>query len=810
MRGALAVKILGAMFAAVIAASAALWLWELAFVVAIGLHTHKWAALKLFFNRAEFLMPLSVALARWHEPVVWSLIWKASFFWFLGVVLIAAGIAQAVSHMRGVPAPTDGARLAGREDLKKAGLLGAPMGYSVFLGRFGREDVRYAGDSHIFVNGPSRSGKGYNFVFTNALEWRGSLIAMDIKKEILEKTGAARVAMGQRLFVFSPGSVESHRWNPLDCVGEWPSRATDVMNIAKSMIETPANADAYWVETAHGLFGGLLAYVLESRTTEGKRTLQSVLKMFSTGASLGRRFAEIIVNEPELHPFIVDKFRQHLGRDEEQRLSFESHIVTSLEPWNNELVAAATSCSDFDVAEFRRKPFTVLLCSPPGNLRSVMSVIRLFVEMVHDVLLRHLPGPDEPYKVLLLLDEFYQFKKQSEIVDRTPLVAGYGFQIAMVSQSIASLDVTYGKSTREMLLGNMDVKLFVAIGDELTADYVSRALGKHYVLREGWGESNSASPGGWGGMRQSRSIQRRWEPVPLISPDALGRLDNGKMVLLLRGQWGSVLEKANFYRDAQYLQAVKAAQPFERLVSAPNVLGDKALNDDEPNEEGAGGRPGRAAIGRRHWPAIQAVRDLASRAFVDPTMFNEKFVDAMEQVSNQPLAELAATLRQSPEKLGTLKIGRGMFARRNVEDVLLDLRKAAIAAKRSLNDDRAQLVPVDGAPVVDAADAGSAADAGPETGEAPAMTYGGGEMSVAAQGDEPDSDSETLEREAELNLGAVVSGVERLKANGEVVSAALKARFGEEVEGLSLSMGMFLDTPDDLWKHIQKQRGVAA
>jgi type IV secretion system protein VirD4 len=380
----------------------------------------------------------------------------------------------------------------------------------------------------------------------------------------------------------------------------------------------------------------------------------------------------------------------------------------------------------------------------------------------------------------------------------------------MVSQSIASLDVTYGKSTREMLLGNMDVKLFVAIGDELTADYVSRALGKHYVLREGWGESNSASPGGWGGMRQSRSIQRRWEPVPLISPDALGRLDNGKMVLLLRGQWGSVLEKANFYRDAQYLQAVKAAQPFERLVSAPNVLGDKALNDDEPNEEGAGGRPGRAAIGRRHWPAIQAVRDLASRAFVDPTMFNEKFVDAMEQVSNQPLAELAATLRQSPEKLGTLKIGRGMFARRNVEDVLLDLRKAAIAAKRSLNDDRAQLVPVDGAPVVDAADAGSAADAGPETGEAPAMTYGGGEMSVAAQGDEPDSDSETLEREAELNLGAVVSGVERLKANGEVVSAALKARFGEEVEGLSLSMGMFLDTPDDLWKHIQKQRGVAA
>lgn len=798
MRGALAVKILGAMFAAVIAVSAALWLWELAFVVAIGLHTHKWVALNLFFNRAEFLMPLSVALARWHEPAVWSLIWKASFFWFLGMVLIAAAIGQAVAHMRGVAAPTDGARLAVRDDLKKAGLLGAPKGYSVFLGRFGGEDVRYAGDSHIFVNGPSRSGKGYNFVFTNALEWRGSLIAMDIKKEILEKTGAARVAMGQRLFVFSPGSVESHKWNPLDCVREWPSRATDVMNVAKSMIETPVNADAYWVETAHGLFGGLLAYVLESRTTEGKRTLRSVLRMFSTGASLGRRFAEILVNEPDLHPFIVDKFRQHLGRDEEQRLSFESHIVTSLEPWNNDLVAAATSCSDFDVAEFRRKPFTVLLCSPPGDLRSVMPVIRLFVEMVHDVLLRHLPGTDEPYKLLLLLDEFYQFKKQSEIVDRTPLVAGYGFQIAMVSQSIASLDVTYGKPTREMLLGNMDVKLFVAIGDELTADYVSRGLGRHYVLREGWGESNSASPGGWGGMRQSRSIQRRWEPVPLISPDALGRLDNGKMVLLVRGQWGSVLEKANFYRDAQYLKAVAAVRPFERLVSTPNVLGDQAPEEGEAAEVAAIARPGRAAIGRRHWPAIQAVRDLACRVFVDPTMFNETFVAAMEQVSNQPMAELAATLRQSPETLGALKLGPGMFARRSVEDALLDLRKASIAAKRSLNDDRAQLV---------AAEAEPMADAPPVTDEAPAMADGGGETAEAAQGDSP---SATLEKEADLSLGEVVSSVERLKANGEVVSAALKARFGEEVEGLSLSVSMFLDTPDDLWKHIQRQRGAAA
>lgn len=782
-RWSLPAKMGTAAIGAVIAAGVALWLWEIAFLVVVGMQTKQWTAFKSFWNGADWLMPLSVAFSRWHDPLIWNYISKATLFWMVVMVVVAAGIMQATEHMRGLAAPTDGAKLADRKDLQKAELLGAPKGYSLFLGRFGGEDVRYAGDSHVFVNGPSRSGKGYNFVFTNALEWRGSLIAMDIKKEILELTGAARVAMGQRLFVFSPGSMQSHRWNPLDCVSDWPARATDVANIAKSMIEAPPNADSYWVETAHGLFSGLLAYVLESRKTEGRRTLQSVLKMFSSGASLGFRFSEILVDEPELHPFIKDKFRQHLGRDEEQRLSFESHIVTALEPWNNELVVAATSGSDFDISQFRRKPFTVLICSPPGNLRSVMPVIRLFVEMVHDILLRDLPGADEPYKLLLLLDEFYQFRKQSEIVDRTPLVAGYGFQIAMVSQSIPSLDVTYGKPTREMLLGNMDVKLFVAVGDETTAEYVSRALGKHYVLREGWGVSNSASPTGLGGLRQSRNIQRRWEAVPLISVDALGRLDNGKMVLLTRGHWGAVLEKASFYRDKQYLRAVKAAEPFKRLVATPDVLSDPEDEEEAPDAEEAAIRPGRAAIGARHWVSIQAVRDLAARVYLDPTAFNEKFIAAMEALSNQPMAELVAAVRKAPEDFGPLKGGKGLFKRRDRDARLFELRKAAIASKRALNDDRAERAPDE--------------LAREELEQPPTVMAGDAE-----------ADFELLEATAQKRLEPVKAAVERFAADDELVSverADAGARLAAEIEGLTLSMALFLDTPDDLFEQRQER-----
>jgi len=108
-------------------------------------------------------------------------------------------------------------------------------GYSIFLGRFDGRDVRYSGPSHVYVNGPTRAGKSVGFVLPNALEWRGSLIGLDIKREMWAEIAAARVQMGQKVFLFSTGSEETHRRNTLDLVALWPARATDVANIARSL-----------------------------------------------------------------------------------------------------------------------------------------------------------------------------------------------------------------------------------------------------------------------------------------------------------------------------------------------------------------------------------------------------------------------------------------------------------------------------------------------------------------------------------------------------------------------------------------------
>ncbi|MFY9834695.1 MAG: type IV secretory system conjugative DNA transfer family protein, partial [Methylocystis sp.] len=468
---------------------AAFVLWEAAFALGVGMHSHSWALWQRFAHGHELLLPLQSAAREWDNPAVKKIVGRASLGATLAFVIVSAGAAQIFNNFRSIQAPKGGARLATAKDLKAADLLNGRPGYSIFLGRFNGVDVRYSGPSHIYVNGPTRSGKGVGFVLANALEWCGSLIGLDIKREMWAEIGAARAALGQRIFMFSPGSPESHCWNPLDLVSPWPERATDVTNIARSLIATPATGDAYWAETARGLFAGLLAYVLDSETMRGRRTIKSALKMMSRGQSLAKVMGDILVAEPNLNEFVVDKFRQHIGREDKQRMSFEAHITTALDAWNNELVDKATSRSDFNIADLRRTPFTILIGTPVGNFGTVEAVVRLLVQQVHDVLLKELPGLDEPHKLLLMLDEFYQFGRMPEIVDRAPLVAGYGFQIAVIAQGLTQMDVRYGRATRDMLIGNMDVKLLIGVGDDTTAKYCAEEVGKHWVRREGWGTS---------------------------------------------------------------------------------------------------------------------------------------------------------------------------------------------------------------------------------------------------------------------------------------------------------------------------------
>ncbi|MBI5011345.1 MAG: type IV secretory system conjugative DNA transfer family protein [Methylocystis sp.] len=701
------------------------------------------------------------------------------------------GLAQAMESLGGARQPSGGARLATERDLRKAGLLNGRPGYSVFLGRFNGKDVRYSGASHIYVNGPTRSVKGVGFVLPNAVEWRGALIGLDIKREMWDEIGAARAALGQDVFMFSPGSAHSHCWNPLDLVSPWPERATDVANIAHSLIPLPQSGDPYWAETARGLFAGLLAYVLDAREPpiEG-RTIKAALKIFSRGRPLVAEMANILANEPRLNAFVQDKFRQHISREEKQRQSFESHIVTALEPWNNSLVDAATSRSDFNIAELRRRPFTILIGTPVGNFAAVEAVVRLLVQQVHDVLLRNLPGLDEPHKLLLMLDEFFQFGRMPEIVDRAPLVAGYGFQIAVIAQGLTQLDVRYGKPTRDMLIGNMDVKLLIGVGDETTARYCADELGKHYVRREGWGTSVGAGFGGSQG-RATRTTQGRWELEPLMTSEAMRRLDATKAVLLVRGEYGAVVDKAHFFKEVRFKRLVEAARGFAHRIAIPDVT-DAGGGEIETFAPGAPG-------GFKHLVAKDRVMREAHALYLDASAFEAAFVRAMTEAGNGATADLLNVLRMEPAQLGELRATRkGIFAQApSPEAATAALRREVYSARRLLNDERAQLAPTIGAAATPRATAAVATV--PIASPGPILEPAIGNSAASSDSGLPESPARRIDDD-------ILARLNDLKGQSDITADVVKsaatraarddaAKLGALVDALSVQAELFMDTP---------------
>ena len=152
---------------------ALIWLWEGAFALSVAAYSHSWSLPLRFTRGLEFLLPLHTVFAEWNNPVVQKLAGRATLGFAVAAILLGAGAAQALAGLRGSRPPRGGSRLATASDLSRAGLLNGRPGYSIFLGRFHGKDVRYSGASHIYVNGPTRSGKGVGFVLPNAQEMAG-------------------------------------------------------------------------------------------------------------------------------------------------------------------------------------------------------------------------------------------------------------------------------------------------------------------------------------------------------------------------------------------------------------------------------------------------------------------------------------------------------------------------------------------------------------------------------------------------------------------------------------------------------------
>jgi type IV secretion system protein VirD4 len=396
---------------------------------------------------------------------------------------VAAVLAPLLLLLRPTAVDFGRARFARRGEVRAAGLF-SPTG--ILLGKLGCEFLRSGDPYHVLVAAPTRSGKGVGIVIPNLLSWPGSAVVLDIKYENHALTSGYRKAHGQDVFRFSPADPDgrSHRYNPLDSVRSAPAhRISDLQRLAVILLPAPgAGGNSFWQDEARSLFVALGLYVLGTKKIP--HTLGEIYRTAMGPDPLHEFCKDVLERRGDLPPACTLALASYLQKSEKERSGVRSTLTAALSLWANPVIDAATSASDFSLADLRKRPTTIYVAVSLDQLPFVMKLLNLFFEQAVTLLAQSLPGPGEPEKVLFLLDEFASLGRMDVLKSSLAFLAGYGVRVCTIVQGLGQLEELYGRSGRESILQNSALQVFFAANDETTARHISERLGTRTIRTE--------------------------------------------------------------------------------------------------------------------------------------------------------------------------------------------------------------------------------------------------------------------------------------------------------------------------------------
>jgi len=490
-----------------------------------------------------------------HEP------WASSYSFALWGALLLSGFTLILSFGQKLTEYGQ-AHFQSRAEIRRNGLL-EPVGRGLVFGKLGPPKTGkaliaadYDKFPHCLVVAPTRAGKGVGYAIPNLLLFPGSMVVLDVKGELFEATSRHRQSQGDAIFYFSPFDFDhpSHRYNPLERVARirhGDECYTELAKIADYFLTVSDKGSAGdFLTEGRDLFiaAGLLA-IERGRPTIG----EICLILFGQGATQAAYAAHA---EEVRHPSAAQSFRKFAGYSD-RTLSSHASVLSGagLSLWNNPAIDRATSGNDFSFADLRRRPMAVYLVVNSDAITTLAPLIRLFFGELIATLRASMPDPEqEPWPVKIMLDEFDQLGPMPIIVSSLKQLAGHGGRVSIITQSVPGLESTpYSENERLGIESAAGIKLYLAPNEKKTAAEISESLGKTTKLAV----SDSLSRDGSGLLR--RSISRRNEERPLMTPDELKKLDRNKVILVPERQHPVIAHRIVYYEDP-YFREIMAAQ----------------------------------------------------------------------------------------------------------------------------------------------------------------------------------------------------------------------------------------------------------
>jgi type IV secretion system protein VirD4 len=454
-------------------------------------------------------------------------------------------------------------------------------------------------DNHTIVFGSTGSGKSRDYVrpfLFQAADRGESVILVDPKAELYESTAEYMRGVGYTVKVFNLLDPDhSDGWNPLHDIEQ---DRTLVDSIAEIIIKNTSNATErqdFWEKAEKNLLQALMHYVQNTQIPGTstllpieKRSFGAIYRLLSdeSFAELEGRFNALPRSHPAKAPYGIFKLahRQIWG-------NIAIGLGNRLSVFQNKTIDEITAHNDIDLALPGKRP-CIYYCVISAQDSRYEFLSSLFFSCITSRLIdfarREGDGGRLPVKVHLLLEEFCNIGNLgADFLKQLAILRGFNINCQLLVQSVPQLAGRYPKAEWEELISHCDVMICLGANDLKTGTYISDKCGKVTIRTD----SNqmplmplfspvyhSTRP-----YSQTKSSTQR----ALMMPDEILRMDNGKCLILLRGQKPLILRKITPEEFPVY-EKLKSAHITEYT---PEWREDGLAGSDATPEKDAGAAP---------------------------------------------------------------------------------------------------------------------------------------------------------------------------------------------------------------------------
>ncbi len=438
-------------------------------------------------------------------------------------------------------------------EVKKVGLFQKD---GMLMGEYKKGKYFIAKDyQHVLLFAPTGSGKGVGFVIPNLLFWKESVVVHDMKLENYDLTSGFRTSvLKQKCFAWIPAAsdAKSHCYNPLDWISKNPGQMVDdVQKIGNILIEK----QEFWENEARALVNGIILYMIADK--ERQNSFGEVVRILRSDDTSYLLATALDTLGSIMHPVGYMNIAAFLQKADKEKSGVISTANSRLELWANPIVDKITSRSDFDLRTFKKVCTSVFVGLTPDNIQRLRPLMSMFYQQATQFLSSKMPGKDEPYGVMFMLDEFPTLGKMEQILAGIAYFRGYRVKLFLIIQDTQQLKGVYEDAGMNSFLSNSTYRVTYAANNVETAKLISELIGNKTVASESMNKPKylDLNPA-------SRSIHMSKTQRALMLPQEVITLSRDLQIILIEASPPIMCKKIKYYADPFFTKRLMKAPPL--------------------------------------------------------------------------------------------------------------------------------------------------------------------------------------------------------------------------------------------------------